>query len=64
MPTPTKRIDEMTIEELQLMAAAKFDEAAAAPSGKRQRGILTLAHMVRLLAELKKVVILPKSGIN
>jgi hypothetical protein len=64
MPTLTKPIDCMTIDELQLMAATKFAEAAALPLGERKQGLLTLAHMVRALAELKKVVIHSTSALN
>jgi hypothetical protein len=43
----------LTIEELQEMAAAKFEEAAALLPGPEQQEILKKAYGYRSLAEMK-----------
>jgi len=43
----------LSIEEIQQIAAAKFEEAAALPPGPEQQAILRSAHSYRSLAEMK-----------
>jgi hypothetical protein len=43
----------LTIEELQQIASAKFEEAAALPDGPQRKKILASAHSFRSLAEVK-----------
>jgi hypothetical protein len=61
MKTLSKTIADMNIEELQQSANASFEEAATLPPGPQKQNILLLAHMIRVLAELKKVVIISES---
>jgi hypothetical protein len=43
----------LTIEELQEIASAKFDEAAELPDGPQRQQIMKSAHSLRSLAEMK-----------
>jgi hypothetical protein len=43
----------LTIEELQQVAAAKFEEAAALPAGPKRQKILNSAHSFRSLVEMR-----------
>src|SRR5260370_41218302 len=61
MKTLSKTIADMNIEELQQSANASFEEAATLPPGPQKQNIILLAHMIRVLAELKKVVIISES---
>jgi hypothetical protein len=64
MKNSSKPIADMSIEELQQSAKARFEEAATLPPGPQKQNILLLAHMIRVLAELKKVVVISESEIN
>jgi hypothetical protein len=49
--TPTTYL---TIEELQEIAAAKFEEAAALPPGPEQQKVLISANGLRSVLEMKR----------
>jgi hypothetical protein len=43
----------LTIEELQQIATAKFEEATALPDGPQRHKVLASAHSFRSLAEIR-----------
>jgi hypothetical protein len=53
MKTVPKPTTYLTIEELQQVAAAKFEEAAALPAGPRKQQILNSAYSYRTMAEMR-----------
>ena len=50
---PFKPTTYLTIEEIQQIASAKFEEAAALPDGPQRQQLLKSAHSFRSLAEMK-----------
>jgi hypothetical protein len=53
MKTVTKPTPYLTAEDLQEIAAAKFEEAASLPDGPQRQKLLSSACELRNLAEIK-----------